>query len=156
VLTSSPANALQPYLQNDNDWDQGQIFFTSDLVWGMPPFYSQKMQAENHLPLRIQSTVQGALDVTATCSEDGKTLILHVVNTSTDSIYTNILLRGFEGRKPETDILMLSGEPNPGNATENPAQHKTVKLKIMLTEKDPTYNFPPQSYTILKFERNHT
>ncbi|WP_449437428.1 hypothetical protein [Pedobacter steynii] len=74
VLTSSPANALQPYLQNDNDWDQGQIFFTSGRVWGMPPFYSQKMQAENYLPLRVLSKVEGSLDVTAARSEDEKDL----------------------------------------------------------------------------------
>lgn len=29
VQLDSPANALQPYLQNDNGWDQGQIFFNS-------------------------------------------------------------------------------------------------------------------------------
>lgn len=69
VLTSSPANALEPYLQNDHDWNQGQIFFTSNQVWGMPPFYSQKMQAENHLPLRVKSEVEGELDVTATAGE---------------------------------------------------------------------------------------
>ena len=28
VLTSCAANALQPYRQNDNGWDQGQVFFT--------------------------------------------------------------------------------------------------------------------------------
>jgi len=42
VFTSCPANALQPYLQNDNGWDQGQIFFTPSKVWGMPPFYAQQ------------------------------------------------------------------------------------------------------------------
>lgn len=37
VLTSCAANALQPYRQNDNGWDQGQVFFTPSQVWGMPP-----------------------------------------------------------------------------------------------------------------------
>lgn len=32
LLTSCAANTLQPYLQNDNGWDQGQVFFTPDRV----------------------------------------------------------------------------------------------------------------------------
>lgn len=30
ILTTCAANALQPYLQNDNGWDQGQIFSLRD------------------------------------------------------------------------------------------------------------------------------
>lgn len=151
VLTSSPANALQPYLQNDNDWDQGQIFFTGDQVWGMPPFYSQKMQAEQHLPLLIKSTVEGDLDVTATRSEDGKTLILHVVNTGLD-VRTELDL-DFEGRKEDVSVSTLKGALTSRNTPANPEQHKTVYSKAKLTGKAPLYDFPANSYTILKFER---
>ena len=38
VPMDSPANALQPYKQNDNGWDQGQIFFSPSQVWMQPPF----------------------------------------------------------------------------------------------------------------------
>lgn len=48
VLTSCAANALQPYRQNDNGWDQGQVFFTPSQVWGMPPYYAQQMAAAHH------------------------------------------------------------------------------------------------------------
>ena len=51
VLLDCPANCLQPWQQNDNDWDQGQVFFTSSQVWGMPPYYAQQMASANHLPL---------------------------------------------------------------------------------------------------------
>lgn len=151
VLTSSPANALQPYLQNDNDWDQGQIFFTNDQVWGMPPFYAQKMQSEQHLPLLVKSTVEGDLDVTATRSEDGKTLVLHVVNTGLD-VNTELEL-DFEGRKEDVTISTLKGELTSRNTPAHPEQHKTVYSKIKLTGKVPLYDFPANSYTILRFER---
>ena len=48
VPLDSPANALQPYKQNDNGWDQGQIFFSPSQVWMQPPFYAQQMAATNH------------------------------------------------------------------------------------------------------------
>lgn len=74
VFTSCAANALQPYLQNDNGWDQGQVFFTPTQVWGMPPYYAQQMASENHLPLLVNSEVTGDLDVTAT-KEDRKSVV---------------------------------------------------------------------------------
>lgn len=153
VLTSSPANALQPYLQNDNDWDQGQIFFTPDQVWGMPPFYSQKMQAENHQPLRVQSKADNGLDVTAARSEDGKTLVLHIVNTKADAKRTTIELLNFEGRKDQVEAFVLAGELNERNSPEKPDEFKTVVSKITLPGKLPVYEFKPHAYTILKFTR---
>lgn len=153
VLTSSPANALQPYLQNDNDWDQGQVFFTSDQAWGMPPFYAQKMQAENHLPLLVQSQTESSLDVTATRSEDGNTLVLHVVNTNPDNIQTTITLNGFEGRKTEAETFVLSGDLNSRNTPPELDKHKTINTKIVLKGDAPTYNFSAHSYTILKLTR---
>ena len=56
VPLDSPANALQPYKQNDNGWDQGQIFFSPSQVWMQPPFYAQQMAASNHQPLLVEST----------------------------------------------------------------------------------------------------
>ncbi|RZM19518.1 MAG: hypothetical protein EOO88_37835 [Pedobacter sp.] len=152
ILTSSPANALQPYLQNDNDWDQGQIFFNSDQVWGMPPFHSQKMQAEQHLPLRVQSVVDGLLDVTATRSEDGNTLILHVVNTGND-VQSTIDLAGFDGRNDNVAVSVLKGELTARNTPEKPQQYKTGNSTIQIKGDKPNYLFPANSYTILKFTK---
>ncbi|WP_448104205.1 beta-L-arabinofuranosidase domain-containing protein [Pedobacter panaciterrae] len=153
VLTSSPANALQPYQQNDNDWDQGQIFFTAGKAWGMPPFYAQKMQVENYLPLRVLSKVEGALDVTAARSEDEKTLALHIVNISAEAITTAIELNGFEGRNPETEVYVLSGKLTSKNTPSEPERYKTVSSKVNLSGDAPKYSFPAHSYTILKFKR---
>lgn len=153
VLTSSPANALQPYLQNDNDWDQGQIFFSPDQVWGMPPFYSQQMQAAQHLPLRVQSSVLGGLDVTATRTEDGKVLVLHVLNTSAAALSTKIDLTGFEGRTSNVQVWELSGPLDARNTPRKPAEYSTMKSLVALPESNGHYEFKGYSYTILRFER---
>ena len=145
VLTSCPANALQPYLQNDNDWDQGQIFFTPNRVWGMPPFYVQQMASENHLALNIGVQVSGPLDVTATRSEDGRTMIIHVVNGGDADISTNIILDNFAKRKPEINTLTL--------ADNQPEKIKPVKGKLFKAGDTLNYNFPPHSYTILRFNK---
>jgi hypothetical protein len=72
VLTTCAANALQPYLQNDNGWDQGQVFFTPSQVWGMPTYYAQQMSATNHLPFCVKQMGRcDNLDITATTDENG-------------------------------------------------------------------------------------
>lgn len=148
VLTSCAANALQPYLQNDNGWDQGQVFFTPTQVWGMPPYYAQQMAAEHHQPLRIYSQCSNDLDVTATKAEDGKSLVLHIANIQNQPVTTDICLNGFTPvGKPE--ITVLSAALDDRNTPEQP--EKIIPVKI--DSKDGQYCFPAHSYTIIKYTR---
>lgn len=153
VLTSCPANALQPYLQNDNDWDQGQIFFTPGRVWGMPPFYAQQMASENRLPLNIGVQISGPLDVTATRSEDGRTMILHVVNSSGSGVKTNIAIDNFANRKAAIKTLTLAGNLSDINTLHEPLKIKPVKGELFKAGDTVNYSFPAHSYTILRFSR---
>jgi DUF1680 family protein/alpha-L-arabinofuranosidase len=152
VLTSSPANALQPFRQNDNDWDQGQVFFTPDQVWGMPPFYAQKMQAAHYLPIRVQSEVEGSnLNITATRSEDSKTLILHVVNVG-HAQSSAIAIEGSETYNKQVHVYTLSGDLEAKNSPEHPDQYQTTQQTIEMGGNNSTYLFPANSYTILRFK----
>lgn len=154
LLTTVPANALQPYHQNDNGWDQGQIFFTPTQVWGMPPFYAQQMASANHLPLRVQETVNGSLNVTATRSEDDKVMVLHVVNTDTTAQQASITINHFAKRKKQVQVFTLSGALDAVNTPGNPTATSIQKTIINLPEgSNSSYTFAPLSYTILRLER---
>lgn len=152
VLTSCAANALQPYLQNDNGWDQGQVFFTPSQVWGMPPFYAQQMASENHLPLLVNSEVtddSGKLDATATRSEDGKRVVLHVANTGDQSIVTQLEVKGLNNIKKVSSII-LSGGLKDRNTPEEPKKIIPVK-KEMKVAANQAYEIAPYSYTVFVF-----
>ncbi|MFI5194408.1 MAG: alpha-L-arabinofuranosidase C-terminal domain-containing protein [Chitinophagales bacterium] len=151
LLTSCAANALQPYRQNDNGWDQGQIFFTPSRVWAMPPYYAQQMAAENAQPFRIFSSVSGDLDVTATRNEKSDVLVLHVVNPTASTIKTQITLKGFAGAKPKVKVFTLTGDPGEENTPENPEKIITTEKEILFTGNVPEYSFASDSYTILRF-----
>jgi alpha-L-arabinofuranosidase len=153
VITSCAANALQPLGQNDNGWDQGQIFFTPSQVWGMPPFYAQQMAAHHHQPLRVAASATHVLDITATRSEDGKVLVLHVINASGTAEATSLTIEGFIGRKPAVKATTLSGELRAINTPEQPERIRSVETKQVLNGEKPLYTFPAYSYTILQFER---
>ncbi|GAA4322634.1 DUF1080 domain-containing protein [Mucilaginibacter gynuensis] len=153
VLTSCAANALQALGQNDNGWDQGQIFYTPSQVWGMPPFYSQQMAARNHQPLRISSDVDKGLDVTATLSSDGKTLVIHIVNPSNQTIQTDLQIAGFKNRKPTAKVSLLSGAVNAENTPEHPDLISTKTNDHIFNGDLIQHDLPANSYTILRFER---
>ena len=85
LLTSCPANALQPWGQNDNGWDQGQIFFTPDKVWLQPCAWAQKMASESHRDLLVAANADSPeIGVSATRDREGKSIVLHIANP-TDS-----------------------------------------------------------------------
>ncbi|RYG64372.1 alpha-L-arabinofuranosidase, partial [bacterium] len=149
VLVSCPANALQPMGQNDNGWDQGQIFFTPDQVWGMPPFYSAQMGTQNYLPLHVESSVEGDLDVSATRSEDGKTLVLHVVNNGNASTTSRIEVGGLSRISPNGRKWTLAGELN---AVNTPTETRVKTVESHFTSADNRFDtqFPAHSYTILR------
>ena len=154
MLTTVPANALQPYHQNDNAWDQGQIFFTPNLVWGMPTFYAQQMAAANHLPLRVQDSTEGKLNVTATLSENGKVLVLHVVNTDRVLQQTSLVIKDFTAPKQLVQVFTLSGGLNAENTPGKPDAIATRKSVVKLSELvNNGYRFEPFSYTILRLEK---
>jgi alpha-L-arabinofuranosidase len=140
LLSSCAANGLQALGQNDNGWDQGQIFYTPGHVWGMPPYYAQQMAALNHLPLRVQEKVTGDLDVAATRSKDDHTLVIHIVNTDNVSRNASIVLTGFGERQPNVQVWTLANINKKGTL-------------IMPTQGAIDYTFPPRSYTILRFSR---
>jgi alpha-L-arabinofuranosidase len=153
VLTSCAANGLQALGQNDNGWDQGQIFFTTDQAWGMPPFYSTQMMAKTHQPLRVFDSVEGDLDVTATRSENGKELVLHVVNTKATTNNASIELNGFTGRKAEAKISTLAGDPKIENTPQQPALISTKETTAQLPGNTVSYSFPANSYTIIRLTK---
>ena len=149
LLTTCPANALQPWHQNDNDWDQGQVFFTNDTVWGMPPYYVQQMAAANYLPLRVQDSVDGQLDVTATRDKEGKVLILHMVNTSATPADAVIHIGHFKTRTAM--VIYIAGAPSaenwPGNTREVTPGERTIRPDA---NGDLHYTCSPWSYTIIR------
>lgn len=156
VQMDCPANCLQPLGQNDNGWNQGQVFFTPDKVWGMPSYFAQKMASANHLPLRIASEVRGSaggLDVTATRSEDGRTLVLKVVNTGPMDRQVKFEIAGFPNPRANVDVWTLAGDLTAVNTPEDPDRIRSVKTGFTGVGERFGYTFAPQSYTILRLRR---
>ena len=144
VPMDSPANALQPYKQNDNGWDQGQIFFSPSQVWMQPPFYAQQMAATNHQPLLIESscTQSSNLDYTATRNEAGDTIVLHIINYGTSARRLTLDITNFgaiSSIRSYTLTGTLSGENTPTQPTRFVPTEAFVEPDSRLTVRSNSY-----------------
>jgi len=155
VLIDCPANCLQPWKQNDNGWDQGQLFFTPGMVWGMPPYYAQQMIAAARQPRCVTAEVAApmdALDVTATRSEDGRTVVLKVVNLEGEAVPARIVFEGFAPRSTTALVSVLAGALDARNSPEEPEKIVPREAAIEASPEGFRPVFPPHSFTVIRFE----
>ena len=156
VRMDCPANCLQPFGQNDNGWNQGQVFFTPDKVWAMPPYYVQQMAAANHLPLCVACAVESPnhdLDVTATRSDDGRTLVLKVVNSSVNPHKADLNVGDFMPASAPAHVWTLNGDLHAVNTMDAPERVSAVHSQLAIPGAQFAYTFPPYSYTILRLQK---
>ena len=152
VVTS--ANCLQPDGQNDNGWDQGLLFLNPSQVWLQPPGYVTQMTSRNYLPLVVKCESSAPdLDVCATKSDDGKTLVLQIVNARSNPVTLPLQISGFVPERPVAKITTLQGELNARNTVGNPQAIKptTTEWKHDLQNGETSVTFPRYSFTVIRF-----
>jgi hypothetical protein len=154
IVTS--ANGLQPDKQNDNGWNQGLLFLNPSMVWLQPPGYVTQMLSRAYLPQVVQCAVTdptGVLDATAKRSDDGKALVLQVVNVGDQPVATTIQVAGFSAGDAVAQVTELSGALDAVNTVENP--HAIVprqsEWKSDLAEGKTSRVFPAHSFTIIRW-----
>ncbi len=154
---ATSANCLQPDGQNDNDWNQGLLFLNPSQVWLQPPGYITRMFSRSQQPLAVKSEVQSAensLDISAKRSENGKVLVLHVVNVGNQATPTTIQLDGFAPSKTSAKIEELAGALDVKNTAEFPNRITSVRKEWQhgFSKGALRYTFPPQSVTVMQLE----
>jgi hypothetical protein len=156
IPIATSANCLQPDGQNDNDWDQGLLFLNPEKVWLQPPGYVTRMISRNYQPLSAPAEVAGGkdLDVSAARSEDGKVLVLQVVNVGDRPQFATVEFEGFAPTKKSAAVEELSGPLDAANTTEAPQRivPKTEDWEHGFAKKQVNRTFPPLSFTVIRFE----
>jgi hypothetical protein len=157
IPIATSANCLQPDGQNDNGWNQGMLFLNPSDVWLQPPGYVTQMYARNYLPQVVKCEVsdpKSGLNVVASRSDDGKTLVLKVVNPSDTALTTQIHLSGFVPGKPMAQVTELSGALNATNSAAQPGTivPRTQEWKHDIKDGNSSYTFAARSVTVLRLE----
>ena len=151
LLTSCPANALQAYAQNDNGWDQGQIFYTPDKVWLQPCGWAQQMASANHRDILVAGRTDDAeVTVSATRDREGSSVVLHLCNSSADAKPVAFDFAGATG----LTLAKATSLSAPRLETRNPPDDPD-----RVSPKDVTAAFraasvlKPYSYTVVEFRK---
>ncbi len=156
VLIDCPANCLQALGQNDNGWDQGQLFYTPAKVWGMPPYHAQKMAAAAHQPCRVASEATSPnndLDLTATRDEAGTAVVLKVVNVGDTPHRASVAIEGFGPVDPRAEVVTLAGALDDRNAPDAPDRVRPARSTFDGASGRFSFDFPARSYTVMKLGR---
>jgi len=154
---ATSANCLQPDKQNDNDWDQGLLFLNPSKVWLQPPGYVTQMSSRNYQPVQVSAEVQGdgdQLAVSAKRSEDGKTLVLQVVNFSERALAAKLAVRGFVPKQSQSQVEELSAPLDAANTAEA-SEHvkpKVFEWQHKFANGQTVYQFAPHSFTVIRLE----
>jgi alpha-L-arabinofuranosidase len=150
------ANALQPDGQNDNGWDQGLLFLNPSRVWLQPPGFVTRLIAHRYQPvqLAVQVTGRPGLQVAAARSEDGKTLVLRVVNASDRPVLAQLAINRFKAASPIATVEELAGPLDAVNTAKEPRQIAPVtgRWRHELGEAPSRYSFPARSFSVVTFE----
>ena len=148
LLTSCPANALQAYAQNDNGWDQGQIFYTTDKVWLQPCAWAQQMASANHRALLVEGvTDDREVTVSATCDRERKSVVLHLVNRTGEERRVEFELNGGGAFRPVKVTSLSAPSLDDHNPPDDPDR---------ISPRDVTAAFAsnpvlkPYSYTVVE------
>ncbi|MCX8156021.1 MAG: DUF1080 domain-containing protein [Verrucomicrobiae bacterium] len=151
------ANCLQPDGQNDNGWDQGLLFLNPAQVWLQPPGYVTRLFARHYQPWAVRAEVQGAgeaLEVTATRSEDGRALVVQVVNLSDQPVPARLELAGFVPARAEAVVEELAGPLDARNTAAAPERvaPQSRRWRHGAAGGPPRWVFAPHSVTFLQFK----
>jgi hypothetical protein len=152
VPVALSANGLQPDGQNDNGWDQGLLFLNPAKVWLQPPGYVTRMFSRGYQPRLAKVRVEGddgSLMAAAARSEDGKRVVVYVVNLGEKAVAAEVRVEHFAGSAASAKVVELSGAPN---AVNTAAETMQVAPKVKEWKIGGSYEFAPDSLTTMTFE----
>ena len=157
VPIATSANCLQPDGQNDNGWDQGLLFLNPSQVWLQPPGWVTRMVSANYQPLSVPAEVTGGasgLDACASRSEDGKVLVVRVVNAGDRPVQATLRLEGFVPSKPVAHVEELAAPLDARNTAEEPARVRpqVAEWPHGFAGGNVRRAFLPYSLSVLRFE----
>lgn len=125
----------------------------------MPPYYSQQMIARNYLPLCVEIEIvesANALDVTATRSETGRSIVVKVVNLESEDASASIDFGEDYDTAKCVRISCLSGNLTEENTPDEPDRIVPVESEVEQTGRIYEHVFPGYSFTVLRFDASET
>jgi hypothetical protein len=135
-------------------WDQGVTVFTPSEVLHQPSYFVDQAVAQYWAPNVVETTVRGTLDAQARTTDDGREIVLQVINDTSQPIETALRIEGIElGPAKPTTVVELTGPEEAVNSPEHPDRVRPTTRVWENWTGVARYTFPKHSVTLLRFER---
>lgn len=145
------ANCLQVDGQNDNGWDQGLLFLNPQKAWLQPPGYVWQMISRAYQPKSIECRVGDSttVDAVATLSDDGKSLVMQVVNLSGAPADVEVSAGDWPLAEARVDARTLAAALDAANSADDSARVAPRDLNV----DSPRITLPAHSFSIIRWTR---
>lgn len=134
------ANCLQVQDHNDNGWNQGLLFMDTDSVWYQPAAYIDRIFLDAYLPVSLDVGGEGVktveFDVSASASEDGKTVCVKVLNRSGSAKGVSVLIEDFASKNVTVTRVEYSDSMKAVNTNASPENTKPEQAIVSQTKSD--------------------
>jgi len=135
-------------------WDQGVTVFTPSEVFHQPSYFVDQAVAQYWAANAVETTVHGPLDAQARTTDDGREIVLQVINDTSQPIETALRIEGIElGPAKPTTVVELTGPEEAVNSPEHPDRVRPTTRVWENWTGVARYTFPKHSVTLLRFER---
>lgn len=143
-----------------NSFCSGIIQTDTHRLYKTPTYYAQQLYATlaGERALKIDPAgADAAIDLSATLSHDGKTLVLFAVNDTLKQVSQRLDLSSFGDKGQELSLWTLAdrdraGEPDVTNGFSDPQRIAARESKIKVESGRFNYDFPALSLTVLKWK----
>jgi len=158
ILVDTPANCLQALGRNDNDWDQGQVFYLPNMVWLAPHDWSQVMLSTTLQPnVLVQDddkSWNNTIDVIAVVDDAFSTVVIRVVNFGGANFDVSFIVEEVKLASQNVAAVQMKGPVDGVNTPANPTQYVPVSSFVALPTpvgSVPTLNVTLPAYSITTY-----
>lgn len=132
-------------------WDNAFINHDHVSWFPAPNYVVMKLYRDHFQPLRVQCEAPGSLNVVATRSPDGKTVVVKAVNASQNAVRADVTMA--EPFRPRSVSVQRVAAPlNARNTLQEPRRVAPAPVPARLEGNRLPMEFPPLSVTVIRFE----
>lgn len=132
-----------------SDWDNAFINHDHTGWFPAPNYVVMKLYRDHYQPNRLALEAAGGLNAVATCSEDGETLVLKVVNPDSSPSRCRVAVQGFS--IAEATQWVVSAGLRDRNTMLHPQRITPVQSPVPDVAEVFAHTFPAYSVTVMEF-----
>jgi len=159
IRIDTSANCLQGFGQNNDNWDQGNLFYTPEIVWVQPSGWSHRMIQDSYQPFTTPFTDSLAwnhtIDIVTVRNQNGSVFVIRAANFGNFDVDISFVLNGCTAASSSVKLVQIHGDLGTSNPPTDPnrltPKSSTVTMTSMAAPATLRITLPYYSFSTLTF-----